>query len=324
MRTLPAVLSTVALTLSLTASPEAIAYCWGQLLTIIEFDAPLGERPEGVAVDTSGNVYVSVATTGDILKIDDDGQVSTYANIDAGPGFVLGMATEGTGTIYVAVASFAPGSHGVYKVGPGGQVEIIADFDAATTLPDDVVISDDGDLYVTEAIQGAIHRIDTSTYDAEVWFQDELLVGGDPDSVLSFPVGANGLALDDDSLLVSNTEKGRLVRIPIDCFGNPADPLVLAEDPLLHGADGIALDKHGDVYVTVNVENLLVKVDGDDGQIDILADENDGLDFPAGVAFGRNKDRRKLYITNFAYYSGDTGNPALLRMHVGIPGLVLP
>ncbi|HFE44638.1 MAG TPA: hypothetical protein ENJ18_03970 [Nannocystis exedens] len=324
MRTIASTLGTLALTLTFVASPEAIAYCWGQVYSIINFDASQGEKPESVAVDTSGNVYVSVATTGNILKRTPYGYVSTYANIDAGPGFVLGLATEGTGTVYAAVASFVPGTHGVYKVSPGGQVEMIADFDAATTLPDDVALSYDGYLYVTEAIGGAIHRIDMATYESEEWFQDELLVGGDPDSGLSFPVGANGLALNGYSLVVSNTEGGRLVQIPIDCDGDPGDPTVLAEEPILEGADGIALDVFGNVYVTVNADNLLLRVSSYNGDIDILADEDDGLDFPTAVAFGRGFDRMSLYITNFAFYSGDTGNPALLKTYVGSPGLPLP
>lgn len=167
----------IALTLPLTFAPEAVAYCVGQVTEILSFDAGLGELPEGVAVDIHNNRYVSVATTGEILKISPYGKVSTYAQIDTGPGYLLGITTSGAGTLYVALASFTPGTQGIYKVSPGGETTMIAAFDAASTLPDGVALDFSGNLYVTEAIGGAIHRINTATNESELWLQDDLLVG---------------------------------------------------------------------------------------------------------------------------------------------------
>ncbi|MCA9720414.1 MAG: hypothetical protein H6713_20720 [Myxococcales bacterium] len=311
------------MSLSLAASHEARAYCYGAVSQVLSFDAALGELPEGVAVDVTGDVFVGLATTGEILKLD-NGQVTTYAELDNGAGYALGMTTDGPGTLYVVLTTFTPGTQGLYRVSPGGDVAMIAEFDAATTLPDDVALSYDGYLYVTEAIGGAIYRVDKETEEMELWFQDELLVGDPENTPLPFPVGANGVAVDGASLVVSNTQRGRIVRVPIDCDGYPEDPLVIAEDPLLHGADGIALDHHRDIYVAVNDPNIVVRVDHDDGDLEVLVDESDGLDFPATVAFGRGWQRKQLYITNFAFYSGAEGNPALLKAYVGESGLWLP
>ena len=243
-----------AVSLSLAASHEARAYCYGAVSQVLSFDAALGELPEGVAVDVTGDVFVGLATTGEILKLD-NGQVTTYAELDNGAGYALGMTTDGPGTLYVVLTTFTPGTQGLYRVSPGGDVAMIAEFDAATTLPDDVALSYDGYLYVTEAIGGAIYRVDKETEEMELWFQDELLVGDPENTPLPFPVGANGVAVDGASLVVSNTQRGRIVRVPIDCDGYPEDPLVIAEDPLLHGADGIALSR-ADAYLGVMVDDL--------------------------------------------------------------------
>lgn len=313
----------LALPVLFSASPSAVADCFGEVSVVIDFDESIGELPEGVAVDVYGDVYVGVATTGEILKVD-GGQITTYASLNPGAGYALGMATDGPGTLFVVLTTFTPGTQGVYRVTPGGNTTMIAAFDAATTLPDDVIVSPNGYLYVTEAIGGAIHRINKSTYASELWFQDELLVGDLVNSPLPFPVGANGLALDGDSLIVSNTQMGRLVRIPIDCDGDPGEPEVILEDPILHGADGVVIDSQRNIYVAVNDPNVVVRVSPDGQDVDVIADENDGLDFPASLAFGRGYDRKSLYITNFAFYSGANGNPALLKTKVANSGKWLP
>jgi sugar lactone lactonase YvrE len=313
----------LALPVLFTATPSAVADCFGEVSVVIDFDESIGELPEGVAVDVYGDVYVGVATTGEILKVD-GGQITPYASLDVGAGYALGMATDGPGTLFVVMATFTPGTQGVYRISQGGNATMIAEFDAATTLPDDVVLGYDGYLYVTEAIGGAIHRIDAATYESELWFQDDLLVGDLENSPLPFPVGANGLALDWNSLVVSNTQMGRLVRIPIDCDGDPGDPEVILEDPLLHGADGVVLDSQRNIYVAVNDPNIVVRVSPDGEDVDVIADASDGLDFPASLAFGRGYDRKSLYITNFAFYSGASGNPALLKTKVPYSGKWLP
>lgn len=320
MRLLPLGALTLALTLS--ANPDAVAKCMQGLTMILDLDPTVGENPEGVAVDKKGNVFASVAPTGELLKIDKKGNVSTLASFNPGAGFLLGMTTDGPGNVYVALGSFDENT-GVYRVTPSGDVSQVASMSAGT-FPNDLVFDKSGNLYITESIAGAVYKLPKDG-DLEVWFQDDLLFGDPEISPVPFPIGANGIALDGDSLVVSNSQQPRLVRIPMDGDGDPGDPEVLVEDDLLLGADGIALDVHHDIYVAVNQQNLLLRVDGDDGDIEILADADDGLDFPATVAFGRGPAGKKnLYITNFALFSGPAGSPGILRMNVGVPGISTP
>lgn len=321
MRTATLALTSLA-TLALTAFvPAAIAGDVG-VQTVFSLDPSVGQNPEGVAVDKKGNVFLSVAPTGDLLRRDKKGNVTTHAHFNTGGGFLLGMTVDKSDNVYIALASFNA-DQGVYKVTPGGAVSFVASIPG---FPNDIAIDKQSrNLYVTESISGSVYKVELKTGDAELWFQDPLLEGNIAVSPVPFPIGANGIAFDDDSVIVANSQQPRLVRIPIDCGGDPMDPEVILEDEILMGADGIALDVHHDIYVAVNKQDLLLKVSGDGEDVDILADESDGLDFPSTVAFGQGAAGMKnLYISNFALFSGPTGHPGLLVADVGVPGKAIP
>jgi hypothetical protein len=104
--------------------------------------------------------------------------------------------------------------------------------------------------------------------------------------------------------------------------GSAGSPRVMAEGPAIFGADGIALDVHGDVFVAVNPQSMILRV-GNDGSITTLAAAADGLNNPASLAFGTGMGNRKsLFVTNFAVFSS-APTPALLKVAVGEPGLPL-
>ncbi len=286
---------------------------------VISFDPNLGENPEGVATDVYGNVFVTLAPTGEMLKVDSEGEVSTHATFDPGAGFLLGMTTDWPGNVYVALASFTPETCGVWKVDPEGNSERIAAF-GADTFPNDLVFGTHGKLYITESIGGSVYRYDTQTDELEEWLTDPLLAGDIEVSPVPFPIGANGIAYRNGRVIVANSQRSRLVGIDVQHNGEPGDIDVIAEDELLFGADGIALDVAGRIYVAVNEQNTLLRVKKN-GNIQVLRDAADGLDFPATIAFGKTPGHfNDLYITNFALFSGFEGYPALLVTKVGAVG----
>lgn len=92
----------------------------------------------------------------------------------------------------------------------------------------------------------------------------------------SQPLVANGLAFDKDGdLFVSDTARGAIWKVKFDRHGNlrsktgcdttfTANTLCMANllvaHPLLEGADGIALDRDGNIWVSVNERNAIVVV----------------------------------------------------------------
>ena len=163
---------------------------------------------------------------------------------------------------------------------------------------------------------------------AELWLQDPLLEG-DGSSPLPFPLGANGIAYRGGVVYVANTELGRVVAIRVGTDGSPGSPRVIAQGPALVGADGLALDVHGRLYVAVASQSTIVRHDPDGSDVTTIATADDGIDFASSLAFGTRKgQRRTLYAVNFAvgpmFGFPPGAGPALLAIDAGVRGQPLP
>jgi hypothetical protein len=97
---------------------------------------------------------------------------------------------------------------------------------------------------VTDSIAGAVWRIPQGGT-AELWIQSPLLQGTGVFGT-GFPIGANGIAYHRGSVIVANSEQATLVRIPVRPGGDAGVASVMAGDPTLFGADGLALGANGD------------------------------------------------------------------------------
>jgi sugar lactone lactonase YvrE len=87
---------------------------------------------------------------------------------------------------------------------------------------------------------------------------------------------ANGVAFaHDGALLVADTARGAIWRVDLDRGGDVVSPMgcdetftpntlclddILVEHPYLEGADGIALDRAGNIWVAANERNAIVVV----------------------------------------------------------------
>jgi sugar lactone lactonase YvrE len=301
----------------------------GHVTTLIQYDRDAGQLPEGIAVDKTGNVYVSLAPLGIIQKISRDGTVSTFAALPppAPGGFgVLGLAVDAPGTVYAANTSADPATQGVYRIGKDGVAERMAGSEAITA-PNALAFDKQGNLYVTDTIFGAVWRIPRGG-SAELWLHDETLVGfvlPDP-AAPPVPLGANGIAYWKGSLYVANTSEAHIVRIPILGDGSAGTPEIFVKDPLeLTPLDGIALDVHGNIYAAVIAQSKVVRIDPASGAITTVATAADGLDFTASLAFGTgNGERQSLYGTNFTIGPPGGAGPAVVKIDVGVPGNPLP
>ena len=317
-----------------TACSQASAS--GEVEVVKSFDGSLGELPEGIAIDKTGNIYVSLGlpgfaggTSGEIWKINSDGTESVLVEFNVPP--AAGLAVDAPGNVYYAHPTNADDSTtGVYRLTSDGGTERLPGTENMV-LPNGLAFDKQGNLYASDSILGSIWRIPRGgSADAESWLhQHEWLVGCPED-----PFGANGVAYWKGNLYVANTANGLLVRIPILTDGSAGNPELIAGDPNcdpdeLYGMDGIALDVDGNIYALLVLQNKLVRIDPTDGTFTVLlTGEDDGLFNPASIAFGTGKgDRKSVFITNFAVLEpGPEGNhgPAVLKFDVGVPGLPLP
>lgn len=300
----------------------------GAVQRLISFDADAGELPEGVAVDKRGTIYLTFAPLGELVAVDRDGSQRTVATLPTGEGGLsaFGLAVDAPGNVYVAVFTGDPATTGVYRVARDGRATRLPGT-GAIGFPNGLAFDKRGNLYVTDSVTGAVWRIPRGG-SAELWLQHPLLEG-DGSLPLPFPLGANGIAYRQGVVYVSNNELGSIVAIPVAADGSPGLPRVIAQGPALVGADGLALDVHGRLYLAVIAQSTIVRLDSDGSALTTIATAADGLDFASSIAFGTGKGERKtLYAVNFSagpVFGLPRGSgPALLALDAGVPGQPLP
>lgn len=294
--------------------------------TVALFDPSRLETPESIAIDRDGNIFISLALTGEIRKIAPDGTQSTFIQFPIGAPLtfcgaffngVIGITLDPQDdTLYAVVAACDPAIRGVWRVSPEGEAELVANL-PLEGLPNGIALRR-GYLYVADSILATIWRIPADGGVAEVWIEDPLLAGTTTPALLP---GANGLQIFRNEVYVSNPTQETLVAIPIAPDGSAGEPRVHAVLPAGAGCDDFAFDVHGSIYCTTDPSNLLVRLDPDGGS-EILLTAADGLDGPTSAVFGRKgADRFNLYITNAAFpFFTTTFRPSLMRLHLGTPG----
>ncbi len=309
--------------------PTAATALGSPPVTVLQaFNPSLDQLPESITADDAGNLYFSMGGT--LQKYTTAHQLVELAAIPipVQQGAVtLGVKVGPDGDIYVIGASFNPAvsAASVWRVSPDGQqVSSFATL-PANSIPNDLVFDAQRNLYVTDSSQGQIWKIDPAG-NPEVWFADPLLLGSQTAPIAGSPLGANGIAFDRSRrfLYVANTDFGRIVRIGFHRGRARAIEVVTASD-LLRGADGIAFDAVGNLYVAVNAGDRIAVVNPF-GATSVLV-EGSPLDAPSSLVFGTGcADRHTLYLTNFAILRASgakpgTPQPSLASVPVLFPGL---
>ncbi len=280
--------------------------------------------PESVTTDDAGNLYVSVGNT--VQMRPPGGAFSVLGTLPL-PIAALGVKVGPDGCVYNASTSLSatPGAF-VWRL-CSDSVEAFAELDH-DGAPNDLAFDDDGSLFVTDPLLGQIWQVDHAG-NASVFLQHPLLSGDPANPALIFrQIGVNGIAFDKHHrhLYVSNTDRGTVLRI--DMRATTPVPVVFAADARLRGADGIAFDQSGDLFVAVNKSDTLAAIDKR-GRVRLL-ESGAPRDAPSSLAFGATRrDKHQLYSTSSAFSRTlglqlGTPAPALLTLRIATPGLPLP
>ena len=260
------------------------------------FESPIAV--EGLTLDEDGNLYVPQrggAAGCPIVKISANGGADqtgvTVARVDP-PCNPAGLAFGPDGRLYVTGVGAAGDEIGVVRPSAGGSPNppVATGFATGTPGANGVAFDEDGNLYVSDGgtAQGRVFRVGRSGGAATVLFrvppmansvgvgrQNQALQPGAPPATQG--IIANGLAFDrNGALFVADTARGALWRVELDRRGGvrtstgcdstfTPDTLCLdalyTQHPALDGADGIALDRGGNVWVDANERNAIVVVD---------------------------------------------------------------
>ncbi len=250
------------------------------------------QQIEGLTGDGAGNLYVGTRFEGvdancRVYRINIDTRVREVVGWIPAPSggqcSTLGLAFDHDGTLYVSE------SDKIYRLIPNATNPPTATL-FASGLPganglafdryDNLWVSDGG------SGQGRVWRIGSNGVPQEMFRVPPMAQAGVGRSVIPLPnapagaavtIFANGLAFDArGDLIVSDTSRGALWKARLDRQGNVLSTLgcdstftsntlcpdsLLVAHPLLEGADGIALDVAGNIWVDANERNAIVVVD---------------------------------------------------------------
>ncbi len=221
------------------------------------------DHPEGVCWSPDEGLVYAGGEAGQVYRFACDGGDAELVATIAG-GFLLGLAFDGAGRLYVCDA----GNGCVQRVSPDGGVERYGD---PIGYPNYPVFDGQGRLWVSdsggwEGMDGAIVRIDPD---------------GVTERVIDGLAFANGLAIDGDWLYAVESAWPRVIRLPLG--GGAVEPVTEFERVV---PDGLAFDAEGGLWIGCWQPNRVYRRAAD-GALEIVVDDWTGeyVLTPTNVAF---------------------------------------
>jgi len=259
---------------------------------------------ESITADQEGRLYMPDRVTGNILRVDPKspkpvvvGRIEAReikgkkVNAEGG-----GIAFNQQGDLFIASGPFAEVvriSAADLNAAKPGTAQTFA---TGTEGANGIVFDKQGNLFVSGGRSGVVYRVGPSGGAAQPTVKIEPNVRKLPDGTTEQPIVANGVEFDSKGILyVSDTARGAIWKVEIGSDGKDGKPTLWAQSPLLEGADGLAFDGNGKLWVVVNERNAVVTVAPDGRVQEIAKNGSTGpLEFPSAIVFVANT----AYISN--------------------------
>ena len=292
---------------------------------------PDGVRyPEGITADpATGDVFVATFDFGPnankLMRFAKNGKLAAVRDFGGSP--MLGLGFDPVhGKVYILnmgaskVQRIAANFDGLTPVedvalvpgigapaartsgNPDGSSDTTTFGSSGFPAPNGMVFDRSGNLYFSDSFQGAIFRIDnakgcSTPCAVNTVSHDPLLAtAGFP------PFGANGLALNSDetALYIANTGDQRVLKMDLTTAAKAVSVFAVS----INGADGLAFDNEGRLWVAANQADEIAALNGNGRIIARLGEfqgiQNDGtpngLLFPASMVIVGDW----MYVTNLA------------------------
>lgn len=299
---------------ALAAAPVANAWDRGDVatLTVLPDVTPgVPSSVEGLTVGPDGNIYVPTfgfnsqgALTGNavLFVISPNGNVLRKVTIANSSPHMLGLAFNPVNG-FLLVLDFGAGT--VLHVDPKtGTSSVFAVPPVAGSGLNALTFDKSGNVYISDSFNGVIWKTGRDGGTLTPWKSDPLL---GPGTGLTPPFGANGVEFNNEgtTLFVANTAFHQIIQIPVNSDGSAGTASIFITG--INAPDGIAIDRHDNLWVCANQEDEIVVLDKSGKVIAKLGDFN-GIDdgvakgflFPASPAFSR--DGRTLYVSNLTLF----------------------
>lgn len=281
---------------------------------------------ESITADRAGRLYVADRVSGNVMRIDPKSPqpvvvgrvVARQVNgKDTAPN-PSGMVFNAQGDLLIGAPAFGevvrlraaeldparPGVAQTFATGMPGANGL--DFDRQ------------GRLVVSGGASGQLFRVGPNGGAAEPVATLERFTRTLPDGRTQQSIVANGLAIDAAGVVhVADTARGAVWRVAFDGSGRAQRPVLWVQNTALEGADGLAFDARGQLWVAVNELNALVRISPAGELTEVSRNGAAGpLEFPAALVFVGDTG----YVANFdtpRRANLDAGSTTTARSGVG-------
>jgi serine/threonine protein kinase, bacterial len=195
--------------------------------------------PEGVAVDSVGNVYVAAAGTGRVWELAPGSTAPTELPFTS-LGNPSGVAVDAAGTVYV----FDVGNNRVLKLAAGSSSPTELPFtglNSPLNRPYAVAVDSADNVYVTDGANRVL----------------KLAAGSSSPTVLPFTDLSNpsGVAVDAAGVYVTDSGNNRVLKLAADANAPTALQFTGLKQP-----EGVAVDSAGNLYVSDVLNNRVLEL----------------------------------------------------------------
>lgn len=301
--------------------------------------------PEGIALDSAGNLYIADLYNASIRRVATDGTISTFAGNgsygsmgDGGPAtsaqlsYVIGVAVDTVGNVFIADSY----NHKIRRVDINGTITTVAGtgtdgyasdglaaIDALLSVPVGVAASASGEICIADLGNGRVRRVDG---DGIITTLAGARFGGDGAAATSATLDStSGLAIDANGLLyIADTDNNRIRRVDAQGvistiagstpgFSGDAGPALAAR---IHGPRGLAFDPSGALVIADTLNHRVRRISPQGVITTIAGTGTPGATGDGSAAIDAELDEPSAIAVDAtgAIYVADTNNNAIRRI----------
>ncbi|PZO15090.1 MAG: hypothetical protein DCF26_13985 [Burkholderiales bacterium] len=275
---------------------------------LVDLDPASADRTviiESITASKGGLLYVADRVSGNVMRIDPMkpqpvvvGRIAARQvngqNTAANPS---GMVFNAQGDLLIGASAFGEVVRLRAAELDPARPGVAQTFATGAPGANGVEIDRQGRLYISGGASGNIFRVGPNGGAAETVATVERFTRTLPDGRTQQAIVANGLAIDKAGVVhVADTARGAVWRIALDSDGRAQRPVLWVQNSTLEGADGLAFDARGHLWVAANELNALVRISPTGEVTEVARNGAAGpLEFPAALVFVGDAG----YVANF-------------------------